>query len=178
VRTLSCSFERFSTVALLLVRAAHAQTPVDELRSKIAGVRYAPLAEAARVQGDIHLNINSGVVTLLSGPPLLAQTAVESTKAFGLIQGETNIDVTYHFILVNTATSVPTSVTVRRPNAFERTVLRVFGLKTEKVVREYQCQEGFPPANIVQVAGAVIEIWIFGRTRCIQNEAAALLARR
>lgn len=171
-------FRRAFVVALVLVGAASAQTPEDGLRSRIKTVRYAALAEQARIQGDVHLSVKSGVVTLLSGHPLLAPTAVENAKGFGLIQGEADLDVTYHFVLVDTVTSVPTSVTVPRSNAFGRAVLRVFGLKTEKTVIEHRCQEGVPPANGLRITGAVIEIWVFGRTVCIQTEAATLVARR
>jgi hypothetical protein len=160
-------------VVLVVVGAVSAQSSEDGLRSQIRAIHYAPLAEAARVQGDVHLKVSSGVVTLLSGHPLLAQIGVESAKAFGSIQGETNLDVTYHFVLVDTATSVPTSMTVPRGNVFERVVLRMFGFKTDKVVIEYRCQEGVPPANDLKIAGAVIEIWIYGRSRCLQTEAAA-----
>jgi hypothetical protein len=45
-----------------------AQISNEELKSRIAGVHYAQLAEQARVQGDVHLNLNSGVVTILSAP--------------------------------------------------------------------------------------------------------------
>ncbi len=114
------------------------------------------------------------MVTILSGHPILSPIAVESAKAFGSIQGKTDVDMTYHFILVDTATNVP--ITVPRGNAFGRAVLRLFGLKTVKVVLE--CQEGAPPANGLRIAGAVIEIWIFGRTRCLQTEAATLVAKR
>ena len=167
-------FRRPFVVALVLVGAASAQTTEGGLRSKIKAVRYAPLAEQARIQGDVHLNVESGVVTLLSGHPILAPIAVESAKAFGSIQGKTDVDMTYHFVLVDAATNVP--ITVPRGNAFERAVLRVFGLKTVKVV--YGCQEGAPPANDLKTAGAVIEIWIFGRTRCFQTEAATFVAKR
>jgi hypothetical protein len=167
-------FRRHFVVALVLVGAASAQTPEDGLRSKIKAVRYAPLAEQARIQGDVHLNVSSGVVTLLSGHPILSAIAVESAKAFGSIQGKTSLDMMYHFVLVDAATDVP--ITVPRSNAFERAVLRVFGLKTVKVI--YQCQEGSPPANDLKIAGAVVEIWIFGRTRCLQTEAATLVAKR
>ncbi|HET9320628.1 MAG TPA: hypothetical protein VFO27_12665 [Bryobacteraceae bacterium] len=167
-------FRRPFVVALVLAGAASAQTPEDGLRSKIKAVRYAPLAEQARIQGDVHLNVKSGMVTILSGHPILSPIAVESAKAFGSIQGKTDVDMTYHFILVDTATNVP--ITVPRGNAFGRAVLRLFGLKTVKVVLE--CQEGAPPANGLRIAGAVIEIWIFGRTRCLQTEAATLVAKR
>ena len=35
-------------------------------------------------------------------------------------------------------------------------------LKTEKVIIEYKCQEGVPPANNIKVNGANVEIWIYG----------------
>src|SRR5215469_5811715 len=120
---------RTPTVACLLAAAAFAQTAEEGLRSTITAVRYAPLAEQARIQGDVHLNLNGGVVTLLSGHPLLTPIAVESAKAFGSIQGQTNVDVTYHFVIVDTVTSVPTVTTVKKGNAFGRAILRVFGLK-------------------------------------------------
>jgi hypothetical protein len=103
-------FRRASTVALLAVGAAYAQTPEDRLRSRIAEVHYTPLAEAARVQGDVHLNVNSGVVVLVSGPPLLARIAVESAKAVGSFHDETNLGLTYHFVLADTV-SVPVPTT-------------------------------------------------------------------
>jgi hypothetical protein len=171
-------FRRFFVVVLVLVGAASAQTLEDGLRSEIKAVHYAPLAEQARIQGDVHLNVKSGVVTLLSGHPLLATIAVESAKAFGPIKRKTDFDMIYHFVLVDTATSVPTSITVPRGNVFERAVLRVLGLKTEKAVLDYRCQEGAPPENDVKIAAAVIEIWIFGKTRCLQPEAATFVAKR
>lgn len=170
-------FRRPFVIALILVGAASAQTPEDGLRSKIKSVHYAPLAEQARIQGDVHLNVKSGVVTLLAGHPLLAPIAVESAKAVGSIQGETDLEMIYHFVLVDTNTSVQ-SITVPRGNAFERAVLRLFGRKTVKVDLDYQCQEGAPPASDLKIVGAVIEVWIFGRTRCVQTNAATLVAKR
>jgi hypothetical protein len=169
---------RIFIIPLVILGTASAQPPEDALRSKIKIVRYAPLAEAANIQGNVHVALNAGVVTLLSGPPLLAQTALESAKALGSIQGATNLDLTYHFVLVYTATSVPTSITVQRGNAFGRTILRMFGLKTEKVVFAYSCQEGVPPPNDLTTTGGGIEIWIYGRSRCLTTEAATLVAKR
>jgi hypothetical protein len=178
MRTVILHFRWASTVAWLLVGSAFAQTPEDGLRSRIATVHYALLAEQARIQGDVRVHLNSGVATLLFGHPLLAQTAVESAKAIGSIGSETNLDLTYHFVLADTTVSVRTPTTVKRGNAFERAVLRMFGRKTEKVVLEYECQEGLPPPNVGKVVGSVVEIWIYGRTHCLQTEGAALLARR
>src|SRR5215475_11773570 len=115
---------RALVIALLPVWAAVAQIPEDELRSKISGVRYEPLAKNARIQGDVRLKLNSGVVTLVSGHPLLVPSAVENAKSFVSIRGEKEIGETYHFVLVDTTISVETSTTVKRGNAFERAILR------------------------------------------------------
>lgn len=163
---------RASAIALLLAGAAYAQDLEDGLRSQIAGVRYNRLAEAARVQGDVQLEVNSGGVVVVSGRPLLVQTAVESAKAFGPMQSQPHLDVTYHFVLVDTA-DVRAPTTVKRGNAFERAVLRMLWLRTEKAGLEYQCQEGVPPPNILKVASAGIEVWIYGRARCLQTEVTA-----
>ena len=163
--------QRILIVPLVLLGMASAQIPQDESRSRIPGARYSPLAEAAGIQGNVHVAINAGVVTVLSGHPLLAQTALENAKAIGSTQSVTNLDLTYHFLLVNTATSVPTLMTVKRGNAFERTILRMFGLKTQKVVVYYGCQEGVSPPNDLMTSGAGIEIWIYGRARCLNPDA-------
>jgi hypothetical protein len=147
------------------------------LRSTLTSVHYLPLAQQARIQGDVRLSVNTGVITVVSGHPLLAPTAVASAKAFGSVLRQTHLDVTYHFVLVDT-TSVPTVTTVKRGNAFDRAILRVFGLRTEKVVHGYRCEEGAAPINDVKVNGAAIEVWIYGRTRCLQTNAATLVSRR
>jgi hypothetical protein len=160
----------------LLVGSVFAQTAEDAFRSKLTSVHYAPLAQQARIQGDVRLSLNRGIVTLVSGHPLLAPIAVASAKAFGLMP-QTNFDVTYHFVLVDTATSVPTVTTVKRGNAFERAMMRVFGLKTEKVVHGYRCESGDPPANDVKINGAVVAVWIYGRISCPELNTSTLVAR-
>jgi hypothetical protein len=170
------SFARICATVSLFVGIVSAQIPEGELESRIATVRYLPLAESARVQGDVRLRINDGAVTVLSGHPLLVPTAVESAKALAPVLGAADLDVTYHFVIVNTAISESTSRTVKRGNAVERAVLRMFGLRTEKVVVEYQCEEGVPPPNEVKAAPEGIEVCIYGRTRCLQTEAGTLVA--
>lgn len=170
-------FEKAFLFALLLVKAAGAQTADDELRSKILSVRYPPLAEQARVQGVVHLSSRSGMLTMISGHSVFAQTAVASAKSVASIRGEANFELTYHFVLADIApTTVVTTRTVQRGNAFERVVLRMFGRKTEKVIREEQCQAGVPPPNDLKISGANIEVWIYGRTFCVEVNAATLVA--
>jgi hypothetical protein len=172
-------FKMKFALAVLFAGTAFTQTPADELRSKIGSVRYPPLAEAARVFGDVHVRVKSGTVTFLSGPPLLAQTGVENAKAFGSILGEGDFDVTYHFVFAGGGTtSVLTPMTVKRGNAVGRAVLRMFGFKTEKVVLEYQCQSTAARASDLRISGANIEVWVYGRDRCVETEAATLIAGR
>jgi hypothetical protein len=170
---------RTFALAMFFAGVAFAQTPADELRSRIGSVLYPPLAKAARIQGDVRLRLNSGVVTVLSGPPLLVRTAVESAKAFGSVQGEGDVDVTYHFVFAGGGTtSVLAPMTVNRGNAFGRAVLRMFGFKTEKVVLEYQCRPSGAPAFDLKISGTAIETWVYGRDGCLTTEAATLIARR
>jgi hypothetical protein len=166
------------TVGCLLVWVAFAQTE-GGLRSKVATVHYPPLAEAARIQGDVRLEANSGVVTLVSGHPLLAPLAIDNAKTLGSIQGQTKLGMTYHFVFVDTnAYNVPTLTTVKRGNALERAILRVLGFNTEKVVDSYRCEQGVAPESDIKTDGAVIEIWVYGRTFCLQTNTATLVARR
>jgi hypothetical protein len=170
-------YSKAGTIGCLLVGAALAQTE-DGLRSRISNVHYPPLAESARVQGDVRLKLNSGVVELVSGHPLLARLAIENAKTFGSIQGQANLDVTYHFVIVDTAISVPTSRTVKRSNALGRVVLRALGCKTERVVRTYECKEDVAPASDIKIDGAVVDVWVYGRTRCLETNTTTLVAKR
>ena len=156
---------------------ALAQIPQDALQSKVAAVRYPPLAKQARIQGDVHLHLDSGVATVVSGHPVLLQTSVESAKTFASITGQTPLDLVYHFVIVDTATSVPSTATVKRGNALERVVLRAFGRPTKKTVTTYECQSAAPP-NEVKVSGATVEVWIYGRMPCLQTQSSTLMARR
>lgn len=165
------------TIGCLLVCPAVGQTE-GGLTAGVATVRYPPLAEQARIQGDVRLEASSGVVSLVSGHPLLAPQAINNAKTLASLQGKTKVEITYHFVIVDTAYSVPGSSTVKRGNAFERALLRVLGFKTEKVVDRYQCENGVAPPGEVQIEGAVIEIWVYGRTFCLQTNTATLAARR
>ena len=130
-------------------------------------------------QGDVRLGVNSGVVTLVSGHPLLAEVAIENAKTLGSIEGQTKLDITYHFVIVDTnAYNVPTVTIVKRGNALERAILRVLGLKTETVVHGIRCVENPAPASDVRRDGGAIEIWVYGRDVCLQTEGAALRASR
>ena len=56
--------------------------------------------------------------------------------------------------------------------------MRVFGLKTEKVVHGYRCESGIAPPNGVKINASLIEVWIYGRTYCLDTETSRLVARR
>jgi len=40
----------------------------DQIKSRIGAVHYVPLAEMARVQGDVRISYHSDIVAVLSGP--------------------------------------------------------------------------------------------------------------
>jgi hypothetical protein len=175
-----CDFplRKIFAVAACIAGVAFAQTADDQFRPKITAVRYPPLAVAARVQGDVRLSVSSGQVNIVSGPPLLVQTAVESAKSFVSIQqDEATLGLLYHFAVIG-PTTVPIPTTVRKGDAFDRIFLRMLGLKTERVVVEKKCQQGVAPANDIKVSGANIEIWIYGSGGCLMTETSTLLARR
>ena len=164
-------------LTVVLISGAFAETPEAELQSSIAAVRYAPLATMARVQGSVYLKLNAGKVTLLSGHPLLAPAAVDSVKAIALIRPQVDLNMTYHFVLVEPLW-VPTRVTVNRGNALERAVLRLFRRETTKVVTTGYCQTAVPPPNELKISGATTEIWIFGAVHCLEVDSAQLLGQR
>lgn len=144
----------------LLVALTFAQTPEERLNAKIADVRYPPLAKSVRVQGDVRLKLRSGVVSPISGHPLLVPTAVQNAKDVGLIQSESALEMTYHFLL-NVEAIVQTPITVKKGNAFERRLLSLFRFKTEEVVLANECHEN-PTPSAVKISGAAVEVWVYG----------------
>src|SRR5579862_6037507 len=155
--------------AILFVRAGFAQTSEETLKSAIAAIRYPPLCEAAQIHGDVRVTIDSGAVTSVSGHPLLVQNLPENAKSLASILGKADLDVTYHFVFADTDGSAPMSTLVMRGSAFGRALLRTFGRKTLKVVVEYQCGIGVVPPNDVTVGDGSIDVWIYGKERCLET---------
>jgi hypothetical protein len=123
---------RSTLAAFLLAGACLAQLPENDLQTAIRRIRYLPLAEVARVQGDVRLKSDAGTITVISGPPLLAQAAVGETKTFAQLLVNGSFDLTYHFGFVDTVRTVP--IVRKKGNAFERALLRLTGRKTDEVV--------------------------------------------
>lgn len=169
-------WERACAISCLLGQAILGQAE-SGLRDIVASVRYPTLAEYARIQGDVRLEINHGVVKLVSGHPLLARLAMNNAEMISSARSQLQRDITYHFILVD-VDIIHTSTTVSRGNSFERLILRVLGLKTVRVVHEYKCEAAVVPQNEIKTTGAVVEVWIYGTTHCLQTDSATLVAKR
>jgi hypothetical protein len=141
---------------------ASPQPSEEQLRSRVVDLPYPRLATFVGVQGEVSLIADSNRVTLLSGPGLLVQAALENAKSLGLSQ---NVHLTYHFVLSHSTTK-HTSMTVKRGDAFDRFFLRMFGLKTEKIVQRDQCVDGADRPNDLKVSDGTIEIWVNAGAKC------------
>jgi len=61
------AFRGIIAVAVFLISVGLAQTREDALRSMITAVPYPPLANQARIQGDVHVKVSSGNVAPPNG---------------------------------------------------------------------------------------------------------------
>jgi hypothetical protein len=159
-------------VILLILLAPLATIAQDTsgLISKLEAVRFAPLARQARIQGDVRLRFGSGGVMVISGHPLLVQTAVGSLIEIGNIS-EREIEATYHFVIVDNTEVRITKRVVKRGNRFERLILRAFKKETEKVVEDRECVENpVPPKNRINLTGNHLEVWIYATGMCVRTE--------
>lgn len=139
---------------------------------------YPRLAKSAKIAGDVRLTKSFGAVTIVSGHPLLAQMILENAKELSAHFPQTDLNLTYHFILLDNTVDVPSSeiVKIHGPKRFVR---RVLGLKTEKVRTIYECREGpDPPPNRIKLVGDNVDIWIFGKTLCLVTNYSTRIARR
>jgi hypothetical protein len=131
------------------------------IASKVEAVKYPALSRQARIQGDVRLRLGPKGVTLISGHPLLAPVVVENLKDLGNLS-ETDIDVVYHFILVEPDFRI-TRTKVKKGDAFDRLILRALRIKTEKVIEESECIE--KKANLAKNRIDLTKnLWRFGST--------------
>src|ERR1039457_7033160 len=86
------------------------------LTSRVRAIRYPPLAAAAQVQGDVRLRSGPGGVVPIIGPPLLVQAAVVSLKGLGKLSERSEVEVVFHFSLIDPVREV--TVTVKKGDAF------------------------------------------------------------
>src|SRR3569623_1610354 len=122
--------------ASLLATPLIGQSMAEQIKSRIGAVHYVPLAEMARVQGDVRISYHSDIVAVLSGPPLLVPLARQTTVSLVPLIGMGDSEFTCQFALTDSGTTtVVNSRIVKRGNTFQRVILRVFGLKTEKIVK-------------------------------------------
>jgi hypothetical protein len=153
-------------IALLAPFAAFGQDTFG-LASRVEAVSYPTLPRQARIQGDVRLRSGPDGVTVISGHPLLAPTAVKSLKELGkLSQGE--IEAIYHFAFVDPVIRVTTRVE-RRGNRFERLVLHAFMMKTERVVEYPECTQTPVSKNRAELNGNRLEVWIYASAGCVQT---------
>jgi len=161
-------------IALLAPVAAFTQDTAG-LASRVEAVSYPPLPRQARIQGDVRLRSGPDGVTVISGHPLLAPTAVNSLKELGkLSQGE--LEAIYHFAFVDPVIRVTTRVE-RRGNRFERLVLHALMMKTEKVVQYQECTQTPVSKNRVEVTGNRLEVWIYASAGCVQTSTSQIALR-
>jgi hypothetical protein len=145
--------------------------------SKVEAVQYPALSRQARVQGDVWLRVGPEGVKSIHGHPLLTPVAFNSIKDLGKLS-ETEIDVLYHFILVDPTSRIARK-TVKKGDAFDRLILRLMRIKTEKVVEEYECIETKVDLmkNRIDLKKNPVEVWIYGLTGCLQTSSSFIALR-
>ena len=163
-------------VLVLLTPFATVAQENSALVSKIEAVRFAPLARQARIQGDVRLRFGPKGVTVLSGNPLLVQTAVDSVKGLGTISS-LEVEAIYHFVFVENAGTQITKRIEKRGNRFERVFLHALMMKTERVVEYQECVENPPPKNKIELSENRVEVWIYGSAVCLQIQASQMALR-
>jgi hypothetical protein len=122
-------------------------------------IRYPPLAAAAQVQGDVLVS-GGNVVT---GPTLLREAARQ------LHAQQTGVLI--HFILIDVVLSTKVE-TIQKGDAVDRFFLRLFRISATKKVEVQVCTESAnPPANRIDSTKDPIEVWVYGKARCIETQA-------
>lgn len=152
-------------IALLAPLAAPAQD-ISGPVSMLEAASYPPLSRQARIQREVRLRSGPDGVTVISGHPLLAPTAVSTLKGVVGQPRQVEIEAIYHFVLVDPVIRVGTRVE-KKGNRFERLVLHAFMMKTERVVEDTECVER--PIEIktrLEVTGNGFEMWIYGAAAC------------
>ncbi len=144
--------------------------------SKVEALKYPALSRQARIQGNVSLRSGPKGVEVISGHPLLVTAALDNLRSLGKLS-EIDVEVVYHFVLVDAATRI-TRTTVKKGDAFDRLILRALRMKTEKVVEDVRCVENpDQPKNRIDLTKNPVEVWIYGSIACVQVEASYVASR-
>lgn len=151
----------------------------QEVIHHVEEMKYPRLAQMGQVSGVVCIEwLKGGSFRTTKGHPILIPSAEENLKKIGGFFGK-DVTVVYQFILVDTGTSRSKKVVVKRGDAFDRFFLRVFRMKTEKVIEKPECEDSQNNLkNTIDLSKDPIEIRVFGSIPCLQTLPASTVSRR
>lgn len=161
--------KRVCVVAVCLSYAS-AQPPPD-LGNRIASLRYPPLAEQARIQGEVSFVVRQNVPADLKGHPLLVYDANRSWEALKIVAPD-GFMVRFHYILDQEPVIRHTKHQTPRGNGFDRLWLRLFHQPTTRAEEKWDCDDRGPhqPSTVqFDQQGLPVEITLHGKMVCRQT---------
>ncbi len=158
----------------IFVHSLPAQLSADA-EQKVPGITYPPVAELARVVGDVKLAYGPEGIKYISGPLMLATPTVIAAAKELIAPGNSEGEIIFHFSLLDPDIRRITRF-VQKGDALDRLFLRVFHIPTVRVEEEYSCNEKKDQTsrNRLDATKRPIEIWIHGVTRCLRTETSTL----
>jgi hypothetical protein len=149
--------------------AALSANAQSELSPDLTGLRYPPLANAARIEGSVEFLRGSGDFKPVSGHPMLIASARSNLERWkNSLSKDIPVSVTYRYHLLE-----PRIVEEKVPigNSVERFFLRILLRPTNRKVSG--CAQPVDPAPRFQItrdAGRdIIEIIVEAEKRCVQT---------
>jgi hypothetical protein len=153
-------------LALLISRIDSAQAA--SLKMKVEGIRYPSLADQARIQGEVEFYVKEGKIDVVHGHPLLAPAAELNLRNL-----EPYLPTNVHAIYIFKLSPQPKVEIIRVPKGdrFERAILRLLHLDTEKAVMTYHCEpkQGDPSIYELDEKTGELRIRVFGGVHCLMD---------
>jgi len=168
---------RFITLASLFSLGLAALAQDNSTTQKVEAITYPVMARRVGIEGDVRLRfgLSDNDVKVVSGHPILVAVAVDNLKNIGRaselgIFSDAEHEVVYHFTLIKPEIR-KTKVTIQRgDDAFDRFILRILRMKTEKTVMRYDCfASPDPPKNRIDLTKypEPFEIWVYALYECL-----------
>ena len=174
---------RFGLYLLFFAFCITLRAQNNSIANKLEEVTYPRLPRLAGIHGDVRVRLTSSRdVELVSGHPLLAPAVIKSLADIVRLSElgdipNAKIEIVYHFILVEPDIRT-TTTTMKKGDSFDRFILRLLMMKTEKTVKSSECLEKVDrPENRVDSTRPLIEVWIYDAIPCANAEASYIASR-
>jgi hypothetical protein len=168
-------------VLLFIVCFGVSAQDIASIKADVAKTRYPPIAELARVQGDVVIDLGEED-KIVSGPAMLRQSALDNV--IGLSAPNSVRQVVYHFQLAGPWYKTQYYEEKPEYDLLDRVFMKIIRKKSKKpIIHSYStCDYSnlkFPEWEpLLSFDVKTLHVWKYGFVRCLNTQSSELVTSR